>query len=571
MKIFWKLTLGTCLLAVLIGVVGFYAASVSREALQRTCEDTATQLATEVLADLNRSLRMSVDDWHVYTASPLVQRTARESNRRFDGFYDIQAHLNQEDELWQNTPKDRPSPLMRELMSNELAVDLRKRIEAIARYHEYESYGEAFVTNRYGANIAQTSRTFDFRQDDEAWWQLAMNDGAYLGKLRYDRSAKVYSNEIAVRIDDEDGKPLGVVKAVHDVESTIAQLASRVSHDDDTVAGSDHSQFVLLNTEGQIIHSTWDPSVGLWSNKAYPYPLNQEATLNGTLIFQRDDPWWGRILASCAFSNKALGWILVVENRADEVLAPARRLRNSILAMAAGIAALGTVLGLALSLSVSRRLARLRDAAVELGKGDLTTRIKDSSSDEIGQLGTCFNELAVSLHNSRQEVAGHLSALELNNEALEEVNRRLELEVMQRNRTEVDLWRSEWATQRVLDSLPVGVMVIGRDKIVRQVNPAALKMMGCDSADEVVGWACHSCFRAPKENCCPILDLNEKVENLELTLLRKDGTEIPIRKTVLPIRLGNEDVLLETFVDLSNCPEKQAVLQLNQSKAEEAD
>ncbi len=30
-------------------------------------------------------------------------------------------------------------------------------------------YAEIFVTNQYGANVAQSHKTSDFRQDDEMW------------------------------------------------------------------------------------------------------------------------------------------------------------------------------------------------------------------------------------------------------------------------------------------------------------------------------------------------------------------------------------------------------------------
>jgi hypothetical protein len=80
-------------------------------------------------------------------------------------------------------------------------------------------YAEIFVTNQYGANIAQSHKTSDFRQDDESWWQKAKQNGIFLSESGYDESAGVYSSDIALRILDDDGNFIGIIKAVVNVES----------------------------------------------------------------------------------------------------------------------------------------------------------------------------------------------------------------------------------------------------------------------------------------------------------------------------------------------------------------
>jgi len=50
---------------------------------------------------------------------------------------------------------------------------------------------------------------------------------------------------------------------------------------------------------------------------------------------------------------------------------------------------------------------------------------------------------------------------------------------------------------------------------------------------------------------CPILDLGEEVDRAECDLIKNDGSSIPVLKSVIPIRLHDEDVLLETFVDIT--------------------
>ena len=104
----------------------------------------------------------------------------------------------------------------------------------------------------------------------------------------------------------------------------------------------------------------------------------------------------------------------------------------------------------------------------------------------------------------------------------------------------------------ILDTMPVGVIVVGRDKTIRRVNKTALMMMGCNSPQEVIGNICHKKICPTEVNNCPVIDLGKSVDNSEKMLLNSDGQEIPILKTVLPITLEGEEVLLEAFVDITD-------------------
>ena len=104
----------------------------------------------------------------------------------------------------------------------------------------------------------------------------------------------------------------------------------------------------------------------------------------------------------------------------------------------------------------------------------------------------------------------------------------------------------------ILDTMPVGVIVVGRDKTIRRVNKTALMMMGCNSPQEVIGNTCHKNICPAEVNNCPVIDLGNSIDNSENVLLNSSGHEIPILKTVLPITLEGEEVLLEAFVDITD-------------------
>ena len=124
-------------------------------------------------------------------------------------------------------PKESVSPFMQELINNNLSKELREEME-LEGFHKdiygYSVFGEIFVTNKYGANVAQTKKTTYYYQRDEEWWQAAERDGLYIGDVHYDESAGLYAIDIGIRIDDENGDFLGVMKVILNIEDVISVL-----------------------------------------------------------------------------------------------------------------------------------------------------------------------------------------------------------------------------------------------------------------------------------------------------------------------------------------------------------
>ncbi len=134
------------------------------------------------------------------------------------------------------------------------------------------------------------------------------------------------------------------------------------------------------------------------------------------------------------------------------------------------------------------------------------------------------------------------------------------LNITKQKRVEHILTQSKLETERILDSIQSGVMLVDCEtRIVLNANPAACKMIGA-ARSEIIGRVCH-CFVCPAErNSCPALDLGQIVDNSERILIRKNGDRLPILKTVVPIKLEGKECLLESFVDISQLIDLQRIL-----------
>jgi PAS domain S-box-containing protein len=147
--------------------------------------------------------------------------------------------------------------------------------------------------------------------------------------------------------------------------------------------------------------------------------------------------------------------------------------------------------------------------------------------------------------------------------------RGVDVDVTERKQAEEKIQQALAATQTILEAMPVGVVVIGRDKVIRQANKTALEMMQRLETD-VVGKICHQHICPAQTNKCPVCDLGKSVDNSEKILLASGGNRVPILKTVLPIELNGEDVLLEVFVDISERKKAEVALKSAKEQAEEA-
>ncbi len=112
------------------------------------------------------------------------------------------------------------------------------------------------------------------------------------------------------------------------------------------------------------------------------------------------------------------------------------------------------------------------------------------------------------------------------------------------------LKKAHETTRQILDNLPVGVVLVDGSKRIRQVNRRASVIIG-RSQDELIGESCSTALCPSLVNRCPIIDLNQKIDRDEHSVLHRDGHTIPVIKSVIPIQLDSEELLLEAFIDVS--------------------
>jgi PAS domain S-box-containing protein len=397
MKIGQKITLGFLLMPFLIGMVGYIAVRAGEESLTHTIGNSSVILTQEALKSIDREIYKRIEELMIGTVGFMMQEILMESNQQYGMLPDPRGYVLEKDKEWVSVPKEVVTPFMRQFIDTRLSRELKEKIDIYQQKYGHKVLGEIFVTNTYGANVAQTGKTTDFKQDDEDWWRLAMENGIYVGDVEYDESADINSLDLGVRVDGKNGEFLGVVKSVlniEEVESIIQGVRKNL--------GYKTSEMALFSKEQNLIYST-----GSFGRMGQAYGVMVE--------HEEQKPHWFRAIAggrqklisyaqSKGYKDFAgLGWALMIEYDTDEILRPVLRLRNTLIVVLLAGILLAVLVGYLITRSIAVPLHKLGEGVQKIMKGDWNTKIDIRSKDEIGSFAWAFNTMTVDLkrHNDK--------------------------------------------------------------------------------------------------------------------------------------------------------------------------
>src|SRR5262249_6180303 len=164
-------------------------------------------------------------------------------------------------------------------------------------------------------------------------------------------------------------------------------------------------------------------------------------------------------------------------------------------------------------------------------RGELVQRVEPTTSDEIGQLATAFNEMARQLHEQRSALLQQRTALEA---AHAELRRRF-----------AEMSDLKSYTDHVLDSLVNGIVTIDLDGQVIRLKGAAESLLGCPA-----GAAARGRHVTDVLGHCPelVAILQAAIQwrtgrTVTVTLPNRHGGVVPVEVTTSTLKGGDEQDL----------------------------
>ena len=310
----------------------------------------------------------------------------------------IQERIAEYDLIWARS--DDSAPVVDGVIDSRLVDELR-RIKIL-----FPDLVDLFVSDKYGALVAATSRPFDYYQGDEVWWQNAYLNGfgaAAIGIPYFDAEKESWLVEISVPIRGEDGQGLpevvGVLQSVvrMDAFGNLLQAARF----------GETGEVEILMPDGRIMHVDEDGTlqIDLADVNEENIVIDLDSAYTRTNIHEVESLLSSSVINTLAATPVVdqLNWTVIVHQAQADGL----RIVTNMQA-AAGILIVLMVFvtgGLASFIGgrLSQPILELTAVAQQVSDGDLTAHAEVSSineQDEIGTLATVFNEMTDRLQDA---------------------------------------------------------------------------------------------------------------------------------------------------------------------------
>ncbi|MFW6189503.1 MAG: ATP-binding protein [Planctomycetota bacterium] len=416
MRLAPKLTLAFAGLAILplLVMVGIRLGT-ERSRLMRQARGDVHRLARQTAGEADLILSRTLEQVRQLAASSLLGAELAAANRDYG---DAKAEsvtelLQARDRAWRDAPAE--DPLVRVTLGGAAAEELMRFQNTAPR-----RYAEILVTDRFGGLHAATSRTSDYYQADEKWWQQVaggQRPRAFVTRPAVDESAGVLSLDVAAPVHDSNGRLVGVLKVVHNAPALLSAVAELKPGE----TGAGH----LVDAQGQTVFST--PGRPSW--REFPVEamrrLKAEASGVSTVRLQSH----GACVLGYAFlpstgdaeGTKISGspWYVAVTQRASEVYAPTGwALWSSTPALLLPLIFL-VPLAFYLRRHLIEPIRQLYAASERIGAGELDARVQVEYEDEIGAVARQFNRMAGALQRHEES---QREEIERRTEELRQIN-----------------------------------------------------------------------------------------------------------------------------------------------------
>lgn len=436
----------------------------------------------------------------------------------------IQKYIYEKDKEWKSAPGHETTPFMKEIIDSRASARLRSTQDYFKKVDGFNLFSEIFVTNKYGINVAQTAKTSGYMHADEEWWQISKKEGHYVSGIEYKKSFSNYSLVIGSVIKDEEGKFVGVLKAVVDLaemRSVINEAKEGLRYKDSSVELVDGKgyRWYGIGPSGYMAKETSGgsaPDIVIAGNSGFTVEKDKDTSRTVLRAFGHSRGFKG---------YKGFGGAVIINVDADEIFVPVGVLAHKLIIIFFILLLAIAFIGRLISLTISKPIHELRKGMEIIGNGNLDHRVGTAvPKDEIGQLARSFDYMIFKLK----------AATVSRDEILREVE--------ERRKIEMELRRLVSVVEHSEDA------VIGKtlDGYIFSWNSGAQKIYGY-SYDEVKGK--HVSIIIPPDRLDEFNQVMEKVKNgnvvehMETVRVRKDGRKLDMSLTFSPIKDGSANVI----------------------------
>ncbi|MBF0376518.1 MAG: response regulator [Desulfamplus sp.] len=497
-----------------LSILGIYSIKMSSNALEESYGQNMVSIANVMHGTMATILTNKFETLKNLETRPIITTPLKNSNSQFSQIENRDIFISNNDLIWRDymarlskksleteSEKISPPPLIQHILENETSHILKDIFFTFYEKHQGRRvFSKLYLTNSFGATIATTSLTDDYYHGDEEWWQKAVKQGVYISEIQYDKAAEQailksdfselqysgYGLTIAIRLNDKNGKLLGVVKSV---------LSSRwIMREVQTITDRhEYTDIKLVTQDGKLIYSNKpfnffdDISEHAFFKASFPlkndklvqhsgFSMNHTkkdrdelkeqheylARKSGYFIIKEGgiDKLYAHSHATDHTHTKGthilpieenINWCIFIGNHVNRVLAPIFNLQKKMVVAYLYIILLSLTIGLIIARRYAKSIIDLKDAAVAVADGDFTQYVNVVLKDEVGDLANSFNVMTSQLKKNyeslKQEIHTRKKAEQRAEYALKESELALKEIEYARLQAEFESQKSEYARQ----------------------------------------------------------------------------------------------------------------------------
>ena len=378
-----------------IGAVAFVSSVTLQSSLTDGIGLQLNTLANSKATEIGQALDREVDVLKALSYNQLVQDLVVKSNEQA---VSIKQEIEQLDAQWQtaSAQNNNTDPLVSSVLSNALAIEFRQFQQ------DFPQHIEIFLTDQQGINVAATNMTSDYYQADEEWWQIAKQEGLYIGQPEYDKSIDAIAIIIATRVRlPGSEKTIGILRTTIALETLTDSLASglfgETGHTDIYLPDGQEIELEVESDgtyKAELVDAELDVNALVQSSEKYMEIIHDNTP---TLASQALVTVFGDTDEDvAAISN--LNWrVVVLQDQSEAFQAIETQIRNLIL-LAIAISLAVALIALGVARAITAPIARLNTAANDIASGEFSARAQIETEDEIGALADTFNKMAVQIN-----------------------------------------------------------------------------------------------------------------------------------------------------------------------------
>jgi signal transduction histidine kinase len=279
------------------------------------------------------------------------------------------------------------------------------------------------VTNAAGEVIAADSKTDDYFQADEDWWQVAYSNGRgrlYISSIIHDAAFPDGSRdrvEIAVPIFETiDGRKtvIGIMKDKLSAAWLLTALRDIPASKELVVL----TQLIDLDSKTTVYALGADEASAKTTADFYFQHSGEPRVHALTLLFKNLIMGSKKVDLAGNIAHEFAGaqmpqWVVVVSKPSEEAMNPVYRLAATIAAIGIVLILVLFILGVAISnREIIMPILRLREATAAVGRGELNVRLLSTDAsdptfrrDELGELAGDFDEMTRELQKNVNQLA----------------------------------------------------------------------------------------------------------------------------------------------------------------------